>query len=71
VGDAILGYVAGEMIVADDRVERALAPDRAVRIGLPLVLAALVAAIGWRASRPARTATTAGQAHHSRGPSSE
>ncbi len=70
VGGAILGYVAGEMIVADDLVERALGSDRAVRIGLPLVLAALVAAIGWRASRSARTAGKAGQAHHSRGPSS-
>jgi len=70
VGGAILGYVAGEMIVADDLVERVLGPGRAVRIGLPLVLAAIVAAIGWRANRPGRRTAEAGHAHHSRGPSS-
>jgi YjbE family integral membrane protein len=70
VGGAILGYVAGEMIVADDFLERVVNPDRAVRIGLPLVLAAVVAVIGWRAGRPARRAAAERQAHHSRGPSS-
>jgi YjbE family integral membrane protein len=66
LGGAILGYVAGEMIVADDLVERVLGPGRAVAVGLPLALAAIVAALGWRANRGIRR----DQAHHSRGPSS-
>jgi len=69
-GGAILGYVAGEMIMADDFVERVVAPQTAIRIGLPLALAAVVAAIGWYAGRSGRRTAEAGQAHHSRGPSS-
>jgi YjbE family integral membrane protein len=70
VGGAILGYVAGEMIVADGLVERMIDPPAVVRIGLPIALALVVAAIGWHTWRSARPGAAAPQAHHSRGPSS-
>jgi YjbE family integral membrane protein len=65
IGGAVLGYVAGEMILNDDIVERWLWPDGALRFALPIALAGGVAAWGWIANSR-RTRAALGGSLHSR-----
>jgi YjbE family integral membrane protein len=48
IAGAILGYVAGEMILDDDMVERVLRADDALHVVVPVALAVAVVALGWR-----------------------
>ena len=56
LGGAILGYVAGEMILDDDIVERWFRPGGVWRLALPIALAVVVGAVGWLANTPRRGA---------------
>jgi YjbE family integral membrane protein len=58
LGGGILGYVAGEMILRDHGLERALGEIPGWTIVMPITLAVIIAAIGWRATQGSRKAVT-------------
>ena len=58
LGGGILGYVAGEMVLRDHGLERALGEIPGWTAALPAALAVVVAALGWRASQNERKAVT-------------
>jgi YjbE family integral membrane protein len=53
VGGGILGYVAGEMILKDHGIARWLGEPPAWAEAFPILLALVIAAIGWRAAQNA------------------
>ena len=54
LGGGVLGYVAGEMILNDQAVERWLGPLPGWREAGPVVLALVIAGVGWRVARNGR-----------------
>jgi YjbE family integral membrane protein len=54
LGGGVLGYFAGEMILRDHAVERWLGPLPAWLAAVPLLLALLIAALGWRFAQNGR-----------------
>ena len=54
VGGGVLGYFAGEMILRDHAMERWLGPLPAWLAAVPLLLALLIAALGWRFAQNGR-----------------
>jgi predicted tellurium resistance membrane protein TerC len=54
VAGGVLAYVGGEMIVEDVALERWLGTVPWLSLAVPLLLALVVAAIGWRATRSPR-----------------
>jgi YjbE family integral membrane protein len=58
LGGGILGYVAGEMILRDHGLERAIGEIPGWTIVLPIALAVIIAAIGWRATQGSRKPAT-------------
>jgi YjbE family integral membrane protein len=54
LGGGVLGYVAGEMILNDRAIERRLGPLPGWRQAAPLLLALVIAAVGWRVAHNGR-----------------
>jgi hypothetical protein len=54
LGAGVLGYVAGEMILNDQAVERWLGPPPGWREAGPVLLALVIAGVGWRAAHNGR-----------------